>query len=66
MQEDWYLFDQLNRIKAGLRGGLETNSPVWLMHQAVQGLNTQDFRDVVSYINDELAGRAPAATNTAK
>ena len=60
IQEDWYLFDQLNRVKAGLRGGQETNSPVWLMHQAVQGLNTQDFRDVVSFINDELAGRAPA------
>lgn len=61
VQEDWYLFDQLNRIKAGLRGGQETNSPVWVMHQAVQGLNTQDFRDVVSYVNDELAGRAPEA-----
>lgn len=66
VQEDWYLFDQLNRIKAGLRGGQDTNSTVWVMHQAVQGLNTQDFRDVVSYINDELAGRAPDAANTAK
>lgn len=60
VQEDWYLFDQLNRIQAGLRGGQDTNSPVWVMHQAVQGLNTQDFRDVVSYVNDELAGRVPA------
>jgi cytochrome c553 len=63
VQEDWYLFDQLNRIKAGLRGGQDTNSTVWLMHQAVQGLNTQDFRDVVSYINDELAGRSPTRTD---
>lgn len=63
VQEDWYLFDQLNRIQAGLRGGQDTNSAVWLMHQAVQGLNTQDFRDVVSYINDELAGRSPTGTN---
>lgn len=59
VQEDWYLLDQLNRIKAGLRGGQDISSTVWVMHQAVQGLNTQDFRDVVSYINDELAGRAP-------
>jgi len=66
VQEDWYLFDQLNRIKAGLRGGQDTNSTVWVMHQAVQGLNTQDFRDVVSYINDDLAGRAPATSNPAK
>lgn len=66
VQEDWYLFDQLNRIKAGLRGGQDTNGTVWLMHQAVQGLNTQDFRDVVSYINDELAGRGPDTSNSAQ
>ncbi len=66
VQEDWYLFDQLNRIKAGLRGGQDPGNPVWLMHQAVQGLNTQDFRDVVSYVNDELAGRATDATTNAK
>jgi len=66
VQEDWYLFDQLNRIKAGLRGGQETNSPGWLMHQAVQGLNTQDFRDVVSYINDELRGAVQPLPDGAK
>ncbi|HAV62977.1 MAG TPA: hypothetical protein DCY13_11505 [Verrucomicrobiales bacterium] len=58
VQEDWYLYDQLVRFKAGLRGGTAADPEGFLMHQAVLGLNTQDFRDVVSYVNDELAGRS--------
>lgn len=65
-QEDWYLFNQLVRIKAGLRGGTDTDPQVGLMNQSVQGMNTQDFRDVVSYINDELSGRAKPAAAPSK
>jgi len=61
MQEDWYLYDQLVRTKAGLRGRAETDAQGLLMEQSIQGMNTQDFRDVVSYINDELSGRAKPA-----
>lgn len=61
MQEDWYLYDQLVRTKAGLRSGSEASPEAALMVQSIQGMNTQDFRDVVSYINDELSGRAKPA-----
>ncbi|MBI1176131.1 c-type cytochrome [bacterium] len=60
IQEDWYLYDQLVRFKTGLRGAEPTDPEGWLMHQVTQSLNTQDFRDVVSYVNDELRGRPPA------
>ncbi len=66
MQEDWYLYDQLVRTKAGLRSRAQDDPQGLLMEQSIQGMNTQDFRDVVSYINDELSGRAkpePAPTN---
>lgn len=60
IQEDWYLYDQLVRFKTGLRGAGPIDPEGWLMHQVTQSLNTQDFRDVVSYVNDELRGRPPA------
>lgn len=64
IQEDWYLYDQLVRFKAGLRGAEPTDPEGWLMHQVTQSLNTQDFRDVVSYVNDQLRGRPPASPDS--
>ncbi len=61
VQEDWYLYDQLVKTKAGLRGGTEARPEALLMNQSIQGMNTQDFRDVVSYINDVLSGRTKPA-----
>jgi cytochrome c oxidase subunit 2 len=57
VQEDWYLYDQMVRFEAGLRGGTQTDREGWLMHLSTQGMNIKDFRDVVSYINDGLSGR---------
>lgn len=59
IQEDWYLYDQLIRFKTGLRGSRPVDPEGWLMYQVAQSLNTQDFRDVVSYVNDVLRGQAP-------
>lgn len=63
VQEDWYLYDQMVRFGAGLRGATESDPEGWLMHLSTQGMNTQDFRDVVSYINDELNGHPAPKTN---
>lgn len=64
IQEDWYLYDQLVRFKIGFRGKNPADAAGWLMYQVAQGLNTQDFRDVVSYVNDDLRGRAPRPSDS--
>lgn len=59
LMEDWYLLDQLRKFQRGWRGYDDRDVEAKLMALGVKPMTTQELRNVVRYIAEDLAEVPP-------